>query len=673
MQPPPIVLQVAEWAPDLPTYNPKFSTNVNNVIPRTPLSYGPISMPQVFSGALGGKCQGASFCIDNPGNVYGFAGTATDLYELTSGSTNWGNVSQSSGGYNLPADEFWYFTLFGTRIIAQDYADAMQSFILGTSTKFVDLANGGITGLTLTGGTGYTPGTYALAVSGAGSGVSFAGTVTVSAGGVLTSYTITNQGKLYPQTATINIPAGATLGSGAITALTLVGGTGYTPGTYALTVGSPGAGTGFAGTVTVNAGGALASYVISDEGSLYSPSATIAVPSGAGGGSGGTITPTINAIATGGAITPTIATIAPNARYGAIVKGFFMAANTNDPVNGPASQRVWWAADNDPTDWPTPGTLAAATLQSSYNDLVGPGGWNMGVVGNLGNADGAIFQQHAVWRVMYAGPPNTFDFLPAEGIRGTPAPGSIVQLGAIAYYLGEDGFYAFDGANSVPIGNNKVDKYFWANVDQQYLTSIVGSVDPINKVIAWFFAGVGNSGGLSNQVIMYNWAIDRWSIASISCEFLVRALTFGYTLDQLYTVLGYTLDDLPFPLDSSVWTGGSLVFGLFDTNHKLNFFSGTALAATVDTAEVEPFPGQRTMWTDARPLVDGGNPSVAIFKRERLVDTSISFPVSPINSLGTCPSKGSGRYIKAEITMPAGAAWTNLQGVELIAAPDGVR
>jgi hypothetical protein len=140
-----------------------------------------------------------------------------------------------------------------------------------------------------------------------------------------------------------------------------------------------------------------------------------------------------------------------------------------------------------------------------------------------------------------------------------------------------------------------------------------------------------------------------------------------------------TLDGMPqFPFDSRVWTGGKDMLGAFDTGHRLNYFNGQNLAATVDTTELQPFPGRRTLITTARPLVDGGpspgsGPSVALGTRNRLVDAVSFTAATAMNSLGACPQRSSGRYVRGEITVPAGAAWTHLQGLELEVTPAGVR
>lgn len=572
---------VSEFSPDMPAFENPGSGNIMNCIPRTDRSYGPFPSLQEFGGALNSACQGAYTCIDSSGNVYIFAGDSQDLWEYTSSSLTPAPVSNGTNPYTIASDERWNMTLFGQRVIATDFADPMQSFLLGSSAAFSALANGGITSLALTAGSGYTAGTYALAVS------------------------------------------------------------------------SPGIGTGFAGTVTVNGGGQLHSYIITNPGKYYPQSATISVPVGAGMGSGGTIVPTIQ-------------TIAPNARYTATVKGFFCAANTNDPVSGLQPQRVWWSSDNDPTTWPIPGTALAAQLQSSYNDLFGDGGWIKGIVGGLGTADGAVFMEHMIWQMLYVGGAVVFDFIPAEGVRGTEAPGSICQLGGLVYYYGEDGVYSFDGTTSTPIGFEKVDKYIQSTLNITYISRMTGAIDPINKLYLLAYPSINSGGTTCDTMLAYHWPTKKWSLIMQNTEIIFRSLTFGN--DVLDTVGSVSLDTAfynMFPMDSRVWTGGTITMAAFDTNHKLSYFNGSNMAATIDTTEVEPSPGEYTFINGEtiRPLVDGGAPSVSIGVRNRLEDPVIFNSATPINFLGECPQTANGRFIRAEITIPANTNWTHAQGI----------
>ena len=361
------------------------------------------------------------------------------------------------------------------------------------------------------------------------------------------------------------------------------------------------------------------------------------------------------------------ANYAPQARYIATVRDWVMVGNTFDNTNGTQPQRVQWCAIDDPTTWPQFGSNAEAEVMAGSQIIPGDQGWIMGVVGNLGNADGAVFFERAIWRVVYEGSPAIFGFYVAEGVRGTPAPKSLAQLGAVVYYLGEDGFYAFDGMTSTPIGVDRVDKTFWANVNQTYLANVIGAVDPLNRVVMWLYPSNAAVGGIPDSLLVYNWALNKWGFAQVNAEFIFRAISQGWSLDSLDNYAGgiYSLDTLPFSLDSRVWTGGQLLMGAFTPGHQLAYFTGSPANATADTVEMEPFAelGKRGFLTTSRPLIDGGSPMVQIGMRNRLVDSPSWTVGSAMNDNGECPLRADARYLRARIQTTG--SFTNLQGIEI--------
>lgn len=357
----------------------------------------------------------------------------------------------------------------------------------------------------------------------------------------------------------------------------------------------------------------------------------------------------------------------PQARYIATIKDFVMVANTFDGTNGEQPQRVQWCAVDAPTTWPTAGSTQEAQTLAGSQIIPGDQGWIMGIVGNLGTADGAVFFERGIWRVVYQGSPTVFGFYPAEGVRGTPAPKSVTQLGALVYYLGEDGFYAFDGSNSIPIGVDRVDKTFWANVNMGYLYNVVGAVDPINRLVMWLYPSNSATTGVPDSLLVYNWTLDEWGFAQISAEYIFRAITQGLSLDSLDSYAGgaYTLDTLRFSLDSRVWTGNQILMGAFNASHMLSYFTGSPAAATADTVEIEPGAklGKRAFINTTRPMIDGGSPSVQIGYRSRLIDTPSFTAASSINVNGECPVRVDARYLRGRIT--TSGAFTHLQGIEI--------
>lgn len=363
-----------------------------------------------------------------------------------------------------------------------------------------------------------------------------------------------------------------------------------------------------------------------------------------------------------------LAATAPRARYCATVRDWLVLASTYDAVDGDQPQRVWWSAFNDPTSWPTPGTSAAQAAQSDFQDLkAGNAGRVTGIVGGLASADAVVFQERAVTRMRFVGAPATFAFDAVEGARGTPAPGSIVQLGALVFYLGEDGFYAFDGSASTPIGADKVDRTFFADVDPAQYGKIVSTVDPVNKLVMWAYCGTGHA-GIPNRVMVYAWALGKWAVVEAGVQALARLLTTGFTLDGLDS-LGLVLDALPFPLDSRAWAGGKVVLGGFGADNRMFQFSGANLAARVTSGEAALADGARAMVRGVRPITDAQAPVVTVLGRSRQADAPVARVAGSLRGDGMCPVRFNTRYGRVRVEIPAGAAWSHLQGIDVDAVP----
>lgn len=107
-----------------------------------PHSDGWAAMPSlnVYSAALGGVCRGALLARNTDGTFSVFAATATAIYR-TSGTT-WEDVTRTVGGaYGLADGDSWFSFQFGNTVYFGNVNDALQSFDLGSSTDFADVAD----------------------------------------------------------------------------------------------------------------------------------------------------------------------------------------------------------------------------------------------------------------------------------------------------------------------------------------------------------------------------------------------------------------------------------------------------------------------------------------------------------------------------------------------------
>ena len=350
----------------------------------------------------------------------------------------------------------------------------------------------------------------------------------------------------------------------------------------------------------------------------------------------------------------------PRAKHIAVVNNFVVLANLVDATFGTANNSLRWSGINDPEDW----TAAASTQSDGQLLEEGDGGAIQGIVGNSNY--GIIVQERAIQRMNYVGSPLVFTFEVLERNRGTPIPNSVVGVGREVFYISDDGFYRFNGVQSIPIGKDRVSKWFWDNFDNTYSERISATIDPLNTIVMWAFTTNGAaSGGNPNRIITYNWIADKFTLIELDLEVIFQALTSGLTLEELDNISA-SIDALPFSLDSSAYTGGKLLAGVIDTDHKLGYFTGDAMTATIETSEVEGAKNKMTEIQQVTPMIEGDGDTattVKMGKRNNRTD-AVSYGSSiSLDSFGRAMTRSNGRYHQIETTISGG--FEKATGVEV--------
>jgi hypothetical protein len=344
---------------------------------------------------------------------------------------------------------------------------------------------------------------------------------------------------------------------------------------------------------------------------------------------------------------------APTARYVTVVRDFVVTGYTSSTD----SQKVQWSAINDETQWTT-----TATNQADFQ-VIPDGG---AVQAITGGEFGLVLMEKSIYRMSYVGTPAIFQFDNISRNLGCFEPNSVVQYQGVTYFLGDDGFYACNGTQVVGIGTEKVDRYFFGDLDEAYSYKISATVDPIKNLIIWAYPSSGSNGEVDSMMI-YNFEIQRWTHAETTADFVAQSATPAYTLEAL-DVFG-TLDSLTSSLDSRIWTGGKSQF-VGGNGAKIVTFSGVNLTGTINTGDIE-IPGSYSMLNMSRPLVDGGGASVAYASRNRLADAVTLSAYSAADSEGRAAFRTTGRYHRLSI-QPSGS-WTTAIGIDYDIVPAGVR
>ena len=234
----------------------------------------------------------------------------------------------------------------------------------------------------------------------------------------------------------------------------------------------------------------------------------------------------------------------PTALYACVAGDFVMTGN-----QGGARGRVQWSAINNSADWVT-----SQQTQASQQDLP-DGGWIQGLIGVEYAA--IIFQEFAIRRASYEGPPLIFRFSKITDNLGATIPGSLASYRDLIFFCDRSGFFMLQGgAQITPVGEQRVNNEFWSLIDQTNLARVTAAIDPANSLYAIAFPDTSAAGGNPNHVFIYNWSVDRWAhVQPGALDMIFSAATQqGFTLEQLDGV-SPSVDALPFSLDSTIWTG----------------------------------------------------------------------------------------------------------------------
>lgn len=331
----------------------------------------------------------------------------------------------------------------------------------------------------------------------------------------------------------------------------------------------------------------------------------------------------------------------PRARHISVVRNFVVLGNLYE--GGVAyPDRIRWCGINDETNW-----TVDRSAQADYQPLKGNGG---DINAIRGGEYGVIWQGNSTWVMRYTGPPEIFQLDEIPGI-GTPAPNSVVQKGDVNFFYSDDGFYAMAGGNQPEaVGRHILDRYVQKDFDLNHSHRMVGAEDKNRQVIWWIYPGVGHADGVPNRVVMFDWRTGKWTHADIETEWVYDSLGTSTSLDAL-PAAGYTdLDAMTIGLDSSIWKGGAVTFGIFDNLHRQNQLSGAAMSAVFATIEKSFGYGRRSLVGRARPVVDGSAATMRVGTRDDQEDAVGWSATLTEEEDGSVATRSDARYHRFEVT-----------------------
>ena len=354
----------------------------------------------------------------------------------------------------------------------------------------------------------------------------------------------------------------------------------------------------------------------------------------------------------------------PKAKYMAVVRDQLITGFTNDS-DGIKPYRLRWSAINDHTAW------TAGTNLSDFQDVLDVGD----CTGLIGGEHVTAFFEKAIVRGTFVGAPLIYRFEQLTNSLGCPYPGSICAAGSQQmFFLSEDGFYMIQGNQLSQIGAEKVDEYFFARLKSANSENIISAVDPTNQLVVWAYPSVDSGDGSNDELIIYNYRLNRWSRAVVECDDLAPLNTAGYTLEEL-DAINSSIDAHTTSFDSSIYKGGTFFFaGAKDK--KIQSFTGTVLDAIIESSEFVSGAGQRSIVNSVLPYCthpDSVSPtiSISVGSRLRQIDQPVFTTATTQTADGYCPQRSHGQFHR--VRMSVSGTFDIAQGIDVNAMQLGMR
>ena len=348
----------------------------------------------------------------------------------------------------------------------------------------------------------------------------------------------------------------------------------------------------------------------------------------------------------------------PVFKVSGVVRDFLVTGNITNTAN-----RIQWSGINDIASW--------SGKQSDLQDLPGSGGR---IVHITSGEVGYIFRQNQIIRMDYVGGTVVFRLSVISPNRGAIYGRTVCQDNRRVFFYADDGFYEIQGDTILPIGAEKINRFFDLNLNKAYSDRICAAVDPFNQLAMWLYPSINNTtntSGICDRIIIYNYVTKKWSLAEASASTIFSQFIGAYTV-ELMDIISTNLENINASLDTDFWNGGQMFLGAVDSDYKAAIFSGNSNISEIETDEVEPYPGLRSNILGVRPIINAAS-TVTIKTRERLQDTATeSSSVSTVTS-GVNPVRESGRYIRTNVKIASGINFDHAQGIDLSATKAGIR
>lgn len=187
-----------------------------------------------------------------------------------------------------------------------------------------------------------------------------------------------------------------------------------------------------------------------------------------------------------------------------------LGCNPFDTTQGQDKMVVRWSDSSDPTNWDS-----ADTTKTAGEQRLSSGSFIVTAAQN--REEILIWTDASLFTMSYVGPPYGYGFNLVGSNFDIIGPNSKVIAGSIAYWMGTDNFYAYDGKiQPMPC---TVRDYVFTDISVDDGEKVYCSADSGNNEIIWFYPSESQGPHGAREVdryVVYNYVEQAWYYGSLA-------------------------------------------------------------------------------------------------------------------------------------------------------------
>lgn len=183
---------------------------------------------------------------------------------------------------------------------------------------------------------------------------------------------------------------------------------------------------------------------------------------------------------------------------------------------------VRWSDQENYLEWePTATTQAGSQLMSVGSTLVCAAQTRQEIL---------VWSDSALFSMQYLGPPYVFGFTTLADNISIVGPNAAIVVNNVAYWMGTDKFYAYDGkAQTLP---SSLRTYVYSRLNQTQAWQVtVGHIEKFSE-IWWFYPSTGAS--YNDSYVVFNYLDNLWYYGSLARFALNDTGLYTYPISSVY-------------------------------------------------------------------------------------------------------------------------------------------